>query len=230
MVGELTVHEKLLLAAVELEESGKVQFSAEDLVVAAWRRYPNTFGLSGYLDEEGRPMYPNSNRVFAEIMGSKPIRKQGLISKSGTKTFRLTEGGRQRAAALRARKDAGRSTTVKAAFGRETLRELQKILGARAVAKYLDGRADDITFHDASSFWGISARSSSNGFSSRIADVEGVLAAATAAAARQPIVLEHGSRAYSSVDIQRLLELHRHMLEQFQSEVAVIRKRTDERV
>ena len=93
----LTVHEKLLLAAADLDAEGKPRFSAEDLVVAAWRRDPEAFGLAGYPDEEtGRPRFPNSNRVFAEIMGSKPIRKQGLLMKAGTKMFAITEAGRQR--------------------------------------------------------------------------------------------------------------------------------------
>src|SRR5262245_26355120 len=103
MAMDLKVHEKLLLAAADLTDEGKQTFSAEDLVVAAWRRDPNTFGLAGYLDGDGRPLYPNSNRVFAEIMGSKPIRAQGLLMKSGTKMFRLTEAGVQRAAMLRGR-------------------------------------------------------------------------------------------------------------------------------
>src|SRR3954470_19103153 len=99
-MSKITVHEKLLLAATELENSGSKTFTAEDLVVAAWRLDPETFGLAGHLDDKGRPAFPNSNRVFVEIMGSKPIRKQGLLAKSGTKTFRLTESGRQRAEQL----------------------------------------------------------------------------------------------------------------------------------
>jgi hypothetical protein len=222
----LRVYEKLLLAAADLERSGKSPFSAEDLVVSAWHRDPETFGLSGYTDENGRPLYPNSNRVFAEIMGSsKPIRKQGLISKSGTKMFHLTEPGRQRAAVLRS--ESGDGAAAKATFSRETRHELQKILASRAVTKYQDGRLDDITFHDASSLWGISARSSGNHFRSQVANVEGVLTAAAEAAANRPIVLEHGSQEYSGDDIQGLLELHRFLLERFEPEIAVIVKRRD---
>lgn len=174
----ITVHEKLLLAAAQLEEDGKSPFTAEDLVVAAWRLDPETFGLSGYVDELGRPAYPNSNRIFAEIMGSKPIRKQGLLAKSGTKTFRLTESGRQRVQDLRSKSDnsIGQDTSDgKVAFGRDTSRKLQKLLGARAVEKVRTGRGDEITFTDASSFWGINARSTAMTFQARLGDVEGVL-------------------------------------------------------
>lgn len=66
-----SILEKLLIAAFELEEKGHKPFSAEDIVVASWQKFPDAFGLAGYQDR-----YPDSNRVFAEIMGSKPIRKK----------------------------------------------------------------------------------------------------------------------------------------------------------
>jgi hypothetical protein len=228
----VTVHEKLLLAAAQLENEGKSLFSAEDLVVAAWRLDPETFGLAGYLDDQGRPAYPNSNRVFAEIMGSKPIRKQGLLAKAGTKTFRLTESGRQRVQNLQLRSHGtvGRdSAEGKAVFDRETSRKLRRLLGTRAVDKLRNGRADEITFTDASSFWGITARSTAMGFQARRGDVEGVLKAASEAAAHRAIRFEHGGKAYSSQDIQQLVDLHQSMLEEFSSQLDIIRNRLDER-
>ena len=68
MSGRLTVPEKLLLAALEARKRSAT-FTAEDLVVAAWRLYPDTFGLSGYADQ-----YPDSNRVLTNIMGTKGMR------------------------------------------------------------------------------------------------------------------------------------------------------------
>ncbi|MFY9580044.1 MAG: hypothetical protein WAQ33_12030 [Gaiellaceae bacterium] len=227
----LTVVEKLLLAASELSSSGETTFTAEDLVVAAWRLDPETFGLAGHLDENGRPAFPNSNRVFAEIMGSKPIRKQGLLVKAGTKTFRLTESGRQRAHELIAASGAkGEPPTAgKVAFGRDTTRALRKLLGSRAVEKLRSGREGDVTFHDASSFWGISPRSSAMQFQGRLGEVEGVLRSARTATEQRPIRFEHGGRAYSRDDIDQLLALHQTMLERFASQLDVIRRRRDER-
>lgn len=222
----LRVHEKLLLAAGDIEDSGKAPFSAEDLVVAAWKRDPETFGLAGYTDNAGKPLYPNSNRVFAEIMGgSKPIRKQGLLTKSGTKMFRLTELGRQRVVELRSRDLGGQG--AKATFSRETKHEFQKILATRAITKYETGRIDEITFHDAASLWGISARSTGNHFRSQIANFEAVLEAAASAASQRPLLLQHGSREYTAHDIRELLDLHRLLLNRFAAEIAVIVKRRD---
>lgn len=229
---KVTVHEKLLLAAAGLEDGGSTTFTAEDLVVAAWRLDPETFGLSGHLDAEGRPAYPNSNRVFVEIMGSKPIRKQGLLAKSGTKTFRLTESGRQRVRELRATSDDSNgqpASDAKVSFGRDTARKLQKLMGARAVDKMKTGRRDEITFTDASSFWGINPRSSAMSFQARLGDVEGVLRAAEFASAQRPIRFEHGGRAYSSDDVKEITRLHQSMLDDFSDQLDVIRGRRDER-
>jgi hypothetical protein len=229
---KVTVYEKLLLAAADLEDQGKKTFTAEDLVVAAWKLDPETFGLVGHLSENGRPAYPNSNRVFVEIMGSKPIRKQGLLAKSGTKTFQLTESGRQRVQQLRtASSTSGDRPAVdaKVSFDRETSRKLQRLLSTRAVDKLRRGRRDEITFTDASSFWGITARSSAMAFQARLGEVEGILRAAGEAAARRPIRFEHGGKAYTSDDIADLHDLHTSMLEQFSDHLDVIRRRRDER-
>jgi hypothetical protein len=229
---KITVHEKLLLAAAGLTEAGNTTFSAEDLVVAAWRLDPETFGLAGHVGEDGRPAYPNSNRVFVEIMGSKPIRKQGLLAKAGTKRFRLTESGSQRVAQLQAASNNGTPATnaaVKVAFGRDTSRKLQKLLGTRAVEKMRDGREDQITFHDASSFWGISARSSAMALQGRLGDIDGVLRAAEHAAEHRSIRFEHGGRIYSKDDIAELRQLHDSLLTRFSDQLDVIRGRRDER-
>jgi hypothetical protein len=229
---KVTVHEKLLLAAAGLEDGGKSTFTAEDLVVAAWELDPETFGLAGHLDHNGRPAYPNSNRVFVEIMGSHPIRKQGLLAKAGTKTFRLTESGRQRVAQLRTQlRGAGDqpSADAKVSFSRDTSRMLRKLLATRAVEKLRSGRRDDITFTDASSFWGITARSSAMTLQGRLGDVEGVLRAAEKASDQRPIRFQHAGKAYTSDDIGELLALHKSMLEEFEEHLDVIRRRRDER-
>jgi hypothetical protein len=222
----LSVHEKLLLAAVRLEREGTSPFTAEDLVVAAWEDYPDTFGLAGHNDADGRPRFPNSNRVFAEIMGSKPIRKQGLLEKKGTKLFRVTEAGRQRAANL-----GGRETGIskKAVFGRETQREFRRLVRSRALEKHDDDRDDDITFNDAAGFWGISARSSAMEYQGRMGQVVGVLQAALDATRDGPLVLQHGGQPFGHRDVEELAAFHAELQVKFASEIDVILRRRDER-
>ena len=77
MKSKLTVPEKLLLAALKAREVRKT-FSAEDLIVEAWRMFPDTFGLAGYSDR-----YPDSNRVLTNIMGTKGMRGKRWLRKVG---------------------------------------------------------------------------------------------------------------------------------------------------
>ena len=90
IVAECTVPEKILLAAFELEEQGKSPLSAEDLIVASWKKFPKTFGLKGYADQ-----YPDSNKILTSIMGEKGLARRGWLAKMGQKLYTLTREGRQ---------------------------------------------------------------------------------------------------------------------------------------
>src|SRR2546427_179234 len=92
---ELIKVEKLLVAAGRLASEGRSQFSAEDLVVAGFRAYPNDFSLKGY------PEYPDSNPILTQLMGKDArLIVKGWIEKTGTKTYRLTPKGMHDLASL----------------------------------------------------------------------------------------------------------------------------------
>lgn len=222
----LSVADKLLLAANSLTEQGQARFSAEDLVVAAWRSYPDSFGLSGHLDDNGTPAYPDSNRVFAEIMGSKPLRKRGYLRKVGTKLYSLTESGRAEARRISSLSHEG---IRKASLSRGVESELLRLLQSRAVEKEMAGRESEITFFDACAFWNISPRSSAVELEGRIADFKGILFAAMEMAGEKEFVLVHGGRPISPEDLRLLEEVHELLLDKFIQELEIIRGRTDER-
>ena len=137
---QLTVPDKLLLAAYGLEQTGTSPFSAEDLVVSAWRKFPDTFGLAGYRGGAGGLSFPDSNRVFAEIMGSKPVRKSGMLAKVGSKMYQLTEAGRDHARLLLNQSEG--SKVEKAALARGTEQELKRLFAAKAVEKIKNNRLE----------------------------------------------------------------------------------------
>lgn len=228
MSSSLSIAEKLLLAAYDLEQRGKTTFSAEDLVVAAWKSFPEAFGLAGYRSEDGRPAYPDSNRVFAEIMGTKPIRNRGLIVKVGTKMYQLTEAGRRQARALIGR-DASPGV-ARASLDRKVAGKLRALLESKALGKMKDGRGDELTFHDACAFWGISPRSSANDFHARVADFEAVVDAARRVVEHDDASFEHGGQAFGYADIEALMDVHKELLVRFEPELSVIQKRKDERI
>jgi hypothetical protein len=224
---QLTVWEKLLIAAYELErEKNGELFSAEDLVVAAWKKFPDSFGLLGYKDEDGRLKYPDSNRVFAEIMGSKPIRKYGFLVKVGSKMYKLTEAGREQAKMLLNKKTD--TQLEKAGLARETYQELKRLLSSRAVQKYKNGQTTEITFYDACMFWRISPSSSAIEFEGRVSAFEKILEYARASH-KEGVLLDHEGRKYTLKDLDMLDQLNKTLLARFKDEINIIKRRRDER-
>jgi len=223
----LSVSDKLLLAANELEGNGKRPFSAEDLVVAAWRKFPDTFGLAGHRDIQGRLCYPDSNRVFAETMGSKPVRKRGLLIKVGTKMYQLTEAGRERARQLSA--GGPEPQTQKAGLGRDMELHLQKILSSRVMEKVRNERPEDLTFYDACAFWGITPRSSAIELDGQLSKLETIVQYARDATHEKTASFGHGGHTFGAQDLDGILRAHRILLDKFRPEIELIRQRKDER-
>jgi len=225
-----SVSDKLLLAAYTCEQAGKSPFTAEDLVVSAWRAFPDTFGLKGYASADGRLCYPDSNRVFAEIMGSKPIRKRGLLVKVGEKLYELTETGRALASRLGLADglDATTAPVGKAGLDRRLEGELRRLLSTRAVQKVDNAQVDALTFHDACIFWGITPQSSAielQGRQSSFSDVVGRLRKGLGEGGR----LEHRGPVISPTSVDLLERTHRALNERFAYELRTILERTDER-
>lgn len=227
-----TVVEKLLISALEMVEKGKTRFSAEDLVVCSWKNFPDTFGLAGYTDERGIARFPDSNRVFAEIMGSKPIRKRGYLIKVGTKMYQLTEAGVGHAKLVSHRfYDAPQSEVDvdKIKIERKGTVQLKRLLSSKALEKFNEERFDDVTFFDACAFWGISPRSSAIAFEGRTANLIEVVSSALKDSKGEKRVFEHGGRPYTYEELDGILKLHEFLLKRFENQLETIKGRTDER-
>jgi hypothetical protein len=147
---EYTVPEKILLAAHELEEQGQTPISAEALIVAAWQKFPRTFGLKGYADQ-----YPDSNKVLTSIMGEKGLTRRGWLAKMGQKLYTLTREGRQAVRRLQPVEDEPEPERP-AKLSRELEKFLLGLLTTTAVEKFQQGLKLELTFSDACRFWGIS--------------------------------------------------------------------------
>lgn len=218
-----SVLEKLLIAAFILEEKGRKPFSAEDIVVASWERFPDAFGLSGYRDK-----YPDSNRVFAEIMGTKPIRKRGYLIKVGEKMYQLTDSGRQYARSLI---EVGfEPGSEKGPFSREIRKELKKYFESRALLKYRQNRTSEITFYDLCELFGISPRSTYIELEGKLSNFDNIIARAHDVATKKAFSFEHGGKEYNLSDIETLIELKKFLLDKFKNDLNTIRQRYDERI
>jgi hypothetical protein len=221
-----TVVDKLVLAAAALDAAGSAVFTAEDLVVKAWQLFPNTFGLSGYVDPDGRASYPDSNRVFAEIMGSKPIRARGLLVKSGSKQYSLTPTGREYAGRLH----SAASPERQAGLSRDVRQHLEWLLRSRAYEKFSSGQLDRISFSDAAQFIGVTPRSSAIEFQGRLSAVQATLRAATDRAAGRALMLDNSESAISPDALRDALEVLEFLLQRYREDWDVIRERKSERV
>jgi len=217
----LTIVDHILLAARELGGDGS-PFTAEDLVVQAWKRSPDHFGLQGYASQ-----HPDSNRVLTKIMGSEsPLRKKGFLRKVGSKQYQLTDVGRQAADKLA----AGDSQPERrlAEMTRGLVLALRRMMRSTAFSKFV--RHEPLTFGDVSGFWNISPRTSANQFADRTREADSAIEVALAQAE------EAGGRVSVPGDIvveveqlRRLRDLAEHIRQVFASELEVIEARTDER-
>lgn len=219
----LTKAEKLLLTAADLEQGGIRPFSAEDLVVAAWKKYPDAFALEGY------PEHPDSNRIYAEIMGSKPLRRRGWIVKVGEKRYQLSNAGRIAAESLGWVGDLREGS--RADLSREQKLLLRRLLSSRAAQKAQADDVGSIIFPDACAFWDISPRSLAKTVQARLESVEAVLTTAEEIIQdKGALEFTHGGTPVGADDIQLLRDTHNLLLEMFAAEIEVIRGRKDERL
>ena len=228
----LTIIEKLLIACYALDGGSGKHFSAEDLVVSAWQHFPLAFGLRGHNDEAGMPIYPDSNRVFAEVMGSKPIRKRGYLTKTGTKMYALTPSGRDagyRLTESRGLGEVSEEAKGKASIAREVRSRLERMLSSRAVLRAQNGELERATFHDACVFWGITPRSKAIELEGALADAASTIEAAKHALSGGASELRTGTGDLKESTTDLLQRVHDYLGERFHEELNTIRARADQR-
>lgn len=147
-----TVAEQVLLAARQLEDDGQQPFTAEALIVAAWRINPPAFGLKGFTDR-----YPDSNKVLSVIMGERGLVRQGMLDKVGVKLYALTERGQKLLAkgkrALRAEEGGVRGPRGGLSHVADQL--LIRLSSSVAASRFRFNAKDLITYPLACQFWGV---------------------------------------------------------------------------
>ncbi|HXG11779.1 MAG TPA: hypothetical protein VNK04_18635 [Gemmataceae bacterium] len=216
-ISELTVPEKILLAAAELEEKGQSPFSAEALIVAVWQKYPKTFGLKGYADQ-----YPDSNKVLASIMGEKGLTRKGWLVKMGQKLYAVTREGRQIVRKLQQGEALPAPGPVK--LGREQERFLNSLFASSALQKFLEGRKLELTFADACRFWGITESLHGAALDARLNQFRAALADVDRQIGLGEATLSNG-RSVSAADIGQLGDVHAYLEERFGRHLNLLRSR-----
>jgi hypothetical protein len=217
-VAECTVPEKILLAALELEEQGQSPFSAEALIVAAWQKFPKTFGLKGYTE-----VYPDSNKVLSSIMGVRGLAGRGWLAKMGQKLYVLSRDGRQ---LVRRLLNDGSAPPVEDAV--KVSRDQEKFLNALwatpAIEKYNEGRKMEITFIEACGFWGVNESMKGDAVKARMDHHRAELAGLERLLTIGDATLSNG-RSVGLADVNRLHDVNGYLEERFARHLNLLRSR-----
>lgn len=217
-IAECTVPEKILLAAHQLQEQGQSPFSAEALVVAAWQKFPRTFGLKGYTDQ-----YPDSNKVLSSIMGERGLTRRGWLAKMGQKLYALTQEGRQMVLRLQAGDEAP-PALASVRVPRDLEKQLLTLFSSPAVSKFEEGLKEELTFAEACRFWGITESLHGDALTARLDRLRAILSDADRALGAGSAELSNG-RSISRDDVNLLLAVHEYLSERFVRHLSLLRNR-----
>lgn len=217
-VDECTVPEKILLAADQLDKQGQSPFSAEALIVAAWQKFPRTFGLKGFAEQ-----HPDSNKILSSIMGEKGLARRGWLVKMGQKMYALTREGRQvvRRVMLE-EEESGPAHMVK--LTRDQEKFLQGLLDSTAVQKFEENRKGELTFADACRFWGITENTKGDVLDEKVDEFHRHLEELDRVFADSDGELSNG-RVVTAGDIRVLTNIHRYMEDRFDRHLNLLRSR-----
>jgi len=218
-VDDFTVPEKILLAADQLDKTGQSPFSAEALTVAAWQKFPKTFGLKGYTE-----LHPDNNKVLAAIMGEKGLARRGWLVKMGQKLYALTREGRFVVRKVSLDEDEPLSNGSASRLSREQEKFVTGLLDSSAVQKFEENRKADLTFADACRFWGVTENMRGEALDSRLQQLEHQLSDLDRLLVENDAEMSSG-RALSAGDIRVLTNIHRYMEDRFDRHLNLLRSR-----
>ena len=211
-VAELTVSQKIILAAYHLEEEGNTPFSAEALIVAAWKESPSTFGLKGFAEQ-----HPDANRVLACIMGERGLARRGWLVKMGQKLYTLSRQGREEAKRVLEGDDSPmpkRRALAQIKVPKELENHLVNLLNAKAVRLFKTGMKREITYKDAQQFWGLADNVHGEALDEVVGKIPAAIEEVEKLVIGDSVELSSGMVA-SQEDLKMLAGVHRFLKEQF---------------
>ena len=222
-VDDVTVPEKILVAADHLDKQGQSPFSAEALIVASWVKFPNTFGLKGFAEK-----YPDSNKILSSIMGEKGLARRGWLIKMGQKMYALTREGRRVVRRVMLEEDDEPQVSKLLKLSRDQERFLLALLDSSAVQKFEENRKTELTFADACRFWGITENMKGDQLDDKLQSVRKTLTELDRLFADSDAELSSG-RVITAGDIRVLANIHRNMEDRFDRHLNLLRSRVGRR-
>ena len=154
--------EKILSVMFALSKGESKALQYEDIVVAAFRRFPEDFQLRGY------PQYPDSSDIHKPLY---KMKRDGLV-RSANKSFMLTPLGLDTSRNL-----VGAVEAVRDRLTKPEENEIQRILKSQAFRLFQEGQPGQILDTDFYEYFGVSVRTPKGDFLGRVSTVEQAVAA-----------------------------------------------------
>lgn len=216
---------KILLAALDLSGGDlEKSFTAEELLVSAWKRDPLAFGLRGFERE-----YPASEVIHREIgkrgPGTQSMVDMGLLEQVDRRVYRLTVKGLQRASEL-----APDDGDVRERADRELETRIRDILNHRVFAAWLKDPTNPSNFREVGQFWGVAPGTPPKVIRERIQSVDDVIEAARSELDRRGVdemVDKSGSVLFDRHDLDRTAAFTSTLKERFGHDLRLLGVKLD---
>jgi hypothetical protein len=182
--------EKILAVMFDLSKAESKALQYEDIVVEAFKRYPEDFQLRGY------PQYPDSSDIHKPLY---KMKRDGLV-RSANKSFMLTPRGIDVAREMAGVPDPGRDRLTKPEEN-----EVNRILKSQAFQLFQEGQPGRILDTDFYDYLGVSVRTPKGDFLGRVATVAQAVSA-------------HTKKRNDKVS-EALTKLHEWIIQRFSDEI-----------
>lgn len=163
---KLSRAEKILLVLGKLSGGTRKGIRYEDIVVEAFKHFPEDFHLRGY------SKYPDSGDLIHKPLYG--FRKIGYLE-ANNKVFTLTQRGLS-ALSILERRTAGKSVASEGKLARYAAEEISRISILEGFRLFVNGEESKITDTDLYNYLGVTARTGRNDFLGRLRTVEDAVA------------------------------------------------------
>lgn len=218
------LRQQVLLAALQCSGGDlNKTFTAEDLLLSAWRRDPGAWGLRGHEDK-----HPDSEKIYKELdrvsVHGRNLRggmaSLGLLEKVRQRTYRLTPAGLASVSELEEVEPA-----FKGMAERSLADAVATILSHPVFREWQKNSGNPKYFRDAGHFWGVAPGTPPSVIRTRIANIDNTLQRSMALLDKKnvgEIMSRHGRALFDRQDILRAMDFHKTLKERFGRDLSLL--------
>ena len=214
----------MLLAALDCSKGDlNSTFTAEELLLAAWKRDPMAWGLRGHEEQ-----FPDSEKIYKELdrvsVGGRNVRgglaALGLLEKVYQRTFRLTPSGFAEASEI-----VGAEPSMRGKAERSLADAIKTILSHPVYQEWKRDPKMPKYFRDAGHFWGVAVGTPPSVIQRRVAEIDHTLEKARSKlnqSAGDEVASSHGRILFSGDDIHQAIEFQAILKARFAKDLATL--------